>query len=74
MKLMATAIVTLFAAAALATSPATAAKTKTETKTTTATAATTADTHMVDLKKACEGKMGEDLKKCETEFKKTHKK
>lgn len=73
MKLMATAIVTLFAAAALANSPAPAAKTKTETTTTT-TATTTADTHMVDMKKACEGKMGEDLKKCETEFKKTHKK
>lgn len=71
MKLMASAIVTLFAAAALANPPAPAKTTTTSTTTTTAT--TTADAH-ADAKKACEGKMGEDLKKCETEFKKTHKK
>ncbi|MBX2993942.1 MAG: hypothetical protein KF681_03955 [Bdellovibrionaceae bacterium] len=71
MKLMASAIVTLFAAAAFANPAAPAAKTTTTSTTT--TTATTADAH-ADAKKACEGKMGEELKKCETEFKKTHKK
>jgi hypothetical protein len=77
MKLMTAALVSLFAVAAFANEPA-----KTETKTTTTTApaakatapAATTTTATADMKKSCEGKAGEELKKCEAEMKKTHKK
>lgn len=80
MKLMATALVSLFAVAAMANQPATTAKTtETKTATTTTTAAPApgatamtapADAGHADAKKACEGKAGAELKKCEADAKK----
>lgn len=77
MKMIASAIVTVFAAAALANPPAAAPapaakETKPAATATTTTPAATATTAKADDK--CAGKTGKDLETCKAEMKKTTKK
>lgn len=69
MKLMATAIITLFATVALA--EGTAAPKAPAAPAAPVAAAPAAGTH-AEVAKTCEGKKGADLKKCEEEAKKAH--
>lgn len=76
MKLVATALITLFATVALAEGTGTATTTTEKTTKTEKTATATAPTHEMGkeaaMDKMCEGKKGKELTKCQEDMKKAH--